>query len=163
MIHIVILIQLGPPTCSSLIEALYRPGHQHIIGTSGGHLQEELVTGSDALYSYRNWRVTSLGTGGTGESPVWEQEELDYPIVVRTGGRSSVETLPTVPIWTLENEPTFSSPSHADDPASNSYKLPTSHSQSIVVWLLSLILDHVKHRTPPTVWQYCQTGGREAQ
>jgi len=29
-------------------------------------LQEELVTGSDALYSYRNWRVTSLGTGGTG-------------------------------------------------------------------------------------------------
>lgn len=82
MIHIVILIQLGPPTCSSLIEALYGPGHQHIIGTSGGHLQEELVTGSDALYSYRNWRVTSLGTGGTGESPVWEQEELDYPILV---------------------------------------------------------------------------------
>ena len=36
MIHIVILIQLGLPTCSSLIEALHRPGHQHIIGTSGG-------------------------------------------------------------------------------------------------------------------------------
>ena len=99
MIHIVILIQLGLPTCSSLIEALHRPGHQHIIGTSGGgHLQEELVTGSDALYSYRNWRVTSLGTGGIRELPVWEQEELDYPIVVRTGGRSSAETLPTVPI-----------------------------------------------------------------